>query len=93
MVSLIHEVWIDPTEDGQTHQSLLLAGPDGDGARKLMGPNCQQVTTFSADSHFEAMTIYYRIWEWGTYATDHDWDYEPYPESWAQRQKTNRRDA
>ena len=93
VAELIHEIWIDPDEDGQTQETLVLAGQDGDGARRLMGTRAELITTYAAGSHYEAMTIYYRFWDWGTYSTEHDWDYEPYPDSWAERQKNGRRDA
>jgi len=83
MAMLIHEVWEDPDEDGQTLSSLCLAGPDGDGFRAFLSPNARKVTTFQASCHFEAMTKYYAMYGRGEYTTNQPWDYEPYPDEWA----------
>lgn len=91
MAELVHEIWIDPDEHGQTNNTLVLAGPAGDEARKMMGPNSELLHSFSAGSHFEAMTIYYRFWEWGPYTTNQECAYEPYSEADAKRQRTGRR--
>lgn len=45
-----------------------------------MGPKAELLKTFPADSFFEAMTIYWHFWEWGDYATEDEWKFEPYPE-------------
>jgi hypothetical protein len=39
-----------------------------------------------ANSHFEAMTLYYQRMGWGRYTTEHEWDYQPYPLEWWQKQ-------
>jgi len=64
---MLHELW-DEGEDGQM---FCLAGPRGDGARSLLSPTARLVWTVEAESHFEAMTRYYRHMGWGVYATDH----------------------
>ncbi len=87
MARLMHEVWEDPDEDGQMLESVCLAGPDGDDARALLSPGARLVTTFSAGSHFEAMTRYYAMYDRGEYITDQASDHEPYPEEWAAVQR------
>lgn len=94
MVELVHEIWEVVDHNGSVLPSLCLAGPDGEDFRKLHRqaavkdgqsvPHC--VLRFEADSHFEAMTIYYRHYGWGEYTTDLAWDREPYPADWAVRQ-------
>lgn len=86
MVQLLHEVWEAPDEDGQGLPSLQLAGPDGEAARARHGPGARLVTTLWAGSHFEAMTRYYALQDWGVYTTRHAQDYQPYPDEWALRQ-------
>ncbi|WP_431259171.1 DUF6881 domain-containing protein [Roseateles chitinivorans] len=86
MAQLLHEVWEVPDEQGQWLPSLQLAGPDGDAARTRRGPGARLVTTLRAGSHFEAMTRYYALQEWGAYTTHHAQDYWPYPDEWALRQ-------
>jgi hypothetical protein len=95
MAKLIHEVWEVTDERGQVLPALFLAGPDGEGARKLLhehavedglsAPKC--VRRFEADSHFEAMTIYYRLYDRGDYTSEFAADHDPYPDDWAQRQR------
>ena len=79
---LKHELWQDSDEDGGD-LTFCLAGHLGDSARKLLGPNAKLIWTVEADSHFEAMTAYYKFMGWGTYRTDHKWDMQPYPDDWA----------
>ncbi len=43
--------------------------------------------TVEAGSHVDAMTKYYAYMGWGEYATEHEWDYQPYPEEWARVQQ------
>jgi hypothetical protein len=31
------------------------------------------------------MTVYYRHMGWGEYATDQEWDFQPYPDEWSER--------
>ena len=80
--TLLHEVWEDFGDKGESLPYLCLAGPLGDGCRGLHGPNARLLTTFEAGSHYEAMTIYYRLMGWGIYTTDQPWDVQPYPEEW-----------
>lgn len=87
MATLIHEVWEDQDDDGQTLESLCLAGPAGADVRALLSPRARLVKTFAAASHFEAMTVYYALYGRGAYTTDQTWDFEPYPEEWALAQR------
>jgi hypothetical protein len=84
MATLLHELWVESDQE----QTFCLAGPMGDDARALMAPGAQQVWSVTAGSHFEAMTKYYEHMGWGTYATEHNWDYEPYPEEWLRVQRS-----
>jgi len=79
---LVHEVW----EDSHGLPSLLLAGPDGDGARELLDKPAKLVRLFEAESHFEAMQIYYAMYGRGVYTTEYAIDHEPYRSEWAERQ-------
>ncbi len=84
MAKLTHEVWVHVDENGRELPGCCLAGPMGDGFRKLLAvePGARLVTTFEAGSHFEAMTIYNRLLEREEYTTDEPLAYEPYPEEW-----------
>lgn len=76
-MKLKHELW---EEDGGTELTFCLAGPRGDGARKLLSSDAKLIWTVEAGSHFEAMTKYYKFMGWGEYTTDQAWDMQPYPE-------------
>lgn len=80
--TLVHEMW--EKADGLT--MVCLAGPDGEGARLLLGPGARLVWTFEAGSHVEAMSLYYARKGWGEYTTVYARDREPYPSEWIRRQ-------
>jgi len=82
MAMLVHEIWL-----AERGAMCCLAGPHGDGARRLLEPEYRLAHTFEAGSHFEAMTIYNRIMGRGRYTTDQEWDLQPYPEDWARIQR------
>jgi hypothetical protein len=86
MVNLLHEVWEDYDENGQSLPGCCLAGPDGGDFRRLLGPRARLIHTFESGSHYEAMTIYNRLLGRGAYTTDHPWDMQPYHAEWATRQ-------
>jgi hypothetical protein len=79
---LIHELWED-TEEGTS--MVCLAGQRGEGARSLLSSNARLTWTFEAESHYEAMTVYYSHMGWGEYATDQEQDFQPYPDEWSER--------
>jgi hypothetical protein len=83
--TLLHEIWEDFGDAGESLPCLCLAGPLGEGCRQSLGPRARLMTTFEAASHFEAMTTYYEIMGWGKYTTDQEWDVQPYPEDWFSR--------
>ena len=85
MAILLHELWREPGGE----QTLCLAGPMGDDARRLLGPGSKLVWTVDGTSHFDAMSKYYAFMGWGPYTTEHEWDLETYPEEWAQIQRTS----
>lgn len=84
---LLLEVWEQYGDSGEALPALLYAGPLGDDSRRLLGPNARILTTIWAGSHFEAMTIYYRLMGWGGYTTNESWDYQPYPTEWFLEQR------
>lgn len=68
--SFKHEVW----EDLEGLTSMCLADERGDDCRKLLEPNSKLIHIFYASSHYEAMTIYYKFMNWGTYTTEFEID-------------------
>ncbi|WP_133406750.1 hypothetical protein [Parashewanella tropica] len=62
-----HELWVEP--DGL--DTFCLSGEHGDDARDLLEPGSKLVWTCKANSHFEAMTKYYKFRDWGEYHTDY----------------------
>jgi hypothetical protein len=78
MTVLRHEVWRDP--EGLT--GVCLAGPMGDDFRALQEPGTELICTIDASSHAEVMTKYYEMMGRGSYVTDFECDYQPYPEEW-----------
>jgi hypothetical protein len=85
----IHEIWEDIDQDGSVLSGVCLAGPDGEGFRKLLNKDARCVLRFEAGSHFEAMTNYFRLNGWSIYTSDLASDREPYPDDWAKRQSFN----
>ena len=61
-----HELWVENEEE----QTFCLAGPHGDGARKLLSAEAKLVWSCEAVSHFEAMQKYYQYMGWGEYISD-----------------------
>jgi hypothetical protein len=51
-----------------------------------MSPGAILVWTVWGNSHFDVMTKYYEHRRRGPYATEHEWDMQPYPDDWARRQ-------
>jgi hypothetical protein len=69
-----HQVWQD--NDGLT--TLCLADERGDDCRNLLESGSCIIHEFFANSHFEAMTIYYKFMDWGIYTTEFEIDKQPY---------------
>jgi hypothetical protein len=84
MAMLKHELWIESDQE----QTFCLAGPMGDQARASLPLDSQMIWTVNAGNHFEAMTLYYQFMGWGTYASDHEWDHEPYSDDWREIQES-----
>jgi len=83
----IHEVWLCPSDDGSLLPSCIDFGPAGNPARELNAPGSVCVWLFFANSHFEAMQIYYQFCGFGEYTTSEQQDHQPYPESWCLEQQ------
>lgn len=66
---MLYEVGDDPRP---TVVPLLSCGPRGDEARALLSPSACLTWTVDADSHFDAMTLYYEHMGWGTHTTDQE---------------------
>src|SRR6478672_7975008 len=81
--TLVHELWEEA--DGLT--MVCLAGPEGEGARALLGPGARLDWVFEASSHFDAMTQYHDRMEWAAYTTAEPSDYEPYASERIARQR------
>jgi hypothetical protein len=65
-----HQVWQEL--EGET--GLCFEDTRGDDFRKLLEPGAKLIYTFTAESHFDAMTIYYSFMGWGEYRTDFEID-------------------
>lgn len=74
MASIKHDVWEDP--EGLT--TLCFSGELGREARNLLEENSRVIHSFYADSHFDAMTKYYQLMDWGVYETEFEVDKLPY---------------
>jgi hypothetical protein len=79
MATLKHEVWEEIDESGQVLEGMCIAGPTGDGFRALLSPGARLVSTIEAGSHFEAMNLFYAMYERGPYLSSHPADFTPYP--------------
>ena len=80
---LKHELWKDIGGEQYSEYTFCLAGPLGDSARKALSPDAELIWTVESDSHFAAMTAYYKFMGWGAYTTGQEWDMKPYPEEWS----------
>jgi hypothetical protein len=83
---MLLELW-EYREDGKALCLFSYAGPRGDAARSTIPADAELVWTVWAESHYEAMTLYYERQDWGPYTTDQPWDLQPYPESWVEEQR------
>lgn len=87
MARLVHEVW-EAISDGMILHTCCLVGPRGDGCRRALESGAQLLTTFEAESHFDAMTRYNQFLGREPYSTNQPLDYEPYPDQWFEEQKS-----
>ena len=78
------ELWKDIGGEKYSEYTFCLAGTRGNDARSSLSPDAKLIWTVEADSHFAAMTAYYKFMDWGTYTTDREWDMQPYPKEWLQ---------
>ena len=74
MTKIKHDIWNNPEE----LPMLCFSGELGIESRTLLEPNSKIVHSFYAESHFEAMTIYYEYMDWGVYETEFEIDKESY---------------
>ncbi|SEH71171.1 hypothetical protein SAMN05660691_00933 [Rheinheimera pacifica] len=79
--TLLLEVWMCPDENnlGEYLPACLPFGPEGDAARSLIDPDSFCLLVFFAESHFDAMSYYYRLVHNERYTTNNPEDYRPYP--------------
>ena len=82
----LHEIWFCPDGSGNLLPACLPFGPDGDAARALNEPGSRCVYIFWANSHYEAMCIFYAFVDYGNYSTEFSADFEHYPHEWLQAQ-------
>ncbi len=69
-----HEVWRD--EEGLT--TVCFSDERGNDCRALLEPGSKLIYEFYAKNHYDAMTIYYKLMDWGTYTTEFEIDKEQY---------------
>ena len=88
----LHEVRFYPDQNSEGFlPSCVSFGPAGDEARKLteeLEKNSGEcVWIFYANSHQDAMILYYEFVGYGIYLSSEVSDQERYPDSWYQEQK------
>lgn len=49
-----------------------------DDYRRILEPDSKLIHTFDTSTHYEAMTIYYKMMSWRIYTTEIEMDKEPY---------------
>jgi len=74
---IVMETMEDHNEIG-VMTTLCLADERGNDCRKLLEPGSKLIHEFYANCHFDAMTIYYKFMDWGTYTTEFEIDKQPY---------------
>ena len=70
MANIKHDIW--KSKEGLT--TLCFSGKIGKESRSIIEPDSELVHTFYADSHFDAMTKYYKYMDWGVYETEFEVD-------------------
>jgi len=78
----LHEIWLHHGDNEEELHSCIPFGPAGDGARKLDPPGSSCLFVFWADTHIDAMNIYYDFLGRGSYTSEEPWDSERYPVAW-----------
>ena len=86
MAKLLHEIWIERDEMGQLLEMCCLAGPDGDGARRLNRDSATLWCMFEACSTAEATTIYHQLLDREPFKPQFAEDAEPYTDEAERRQ-------
>lgn len=81
-MSLVHEIWLEPDENGQMLPGLCLCGPMGDAFRALLDESAIKISEIKGRSHFETMVRYHEFLGCEAYTSHHPEDFEPYPEEW-----------
>jgi hypothetical protein len=74
MALVSHDIWMN--KEGLT--MLVFSGDLGKEARALLEEGSELIHSFDANSHFDAMTIYYEFMGWGKYETEFEIDKVPY---------------
>ncbi len=87
MAALIHEIW-ETTENGMVLHICCMAGSLGAACRETLASNSRLLITYVAGCHFDAMTIYNRFLSREPYSSEHDGDYQAYPEKWVDEQRS-----
>jgi hypothetical protein len=72
------EIWVDTGEGNYGFEMLCNADSIGDAARLTLGPDARFIQIITAKSHFEAMTKYYEVLDWGVYTTEFEQDKQPF---------------
>lgn len=68
-------------EDAEGLTTLCLAEPLQNTERYVPEPGSKLLYAFYAESHYEAMMIYYEFMGWGLYTTEFEADKLPYTET------------
>lgn len=80
-----HELW---EENNGKEYTFCLAGSEGDKVRSLLSKDAKLIWTCNAESHFDAMTKYYKYMGYGKYTSDFKKEKIPYSEL-KQRKKSS----
>lgn len=91
MAKIKHDIW--KSKEGLT--SLCFSGEIGEESRSIIEPESELIHSFYADSHFDAMTKYYKYMDWGVYETEFEIDKVSYDleeieeraRKWSKKQK------
>ena len=70
MTKIKHDIWVNL----EGLSMLCFSGDLGNESRELLEPNSKIIHSFFAESHFEAMTIYYHYMDLGSYESEFEID-------------------